>query len=419
MTPASGKTAVQWASRFTPQAIDKIIATFEKSVPKAGRSASTADNTAFTHLVANVRMLLENPSHQSDLSSSLTKSVKDIKQQGGDDSWGGRKAPEYVGSMDTNWQAQWLVRVSEKAANALESFHMAPLTRTQLDEWSLADPKIVPSLFQLFCAVCAYTALPAQCQYSRVVAAMAFELRCMQVDLISNWLIEAQTINWCLQPGRTDGGAYKFDWDDEGKLTKVWFLNGTSADPPVFVDRTFELKDRFSIHGATFVKGIAKYQLKDFWKAHEGPNEILIGPGKRDPRLVQLQGIVDRVHSDRAAAEQEVAQFNFGTAPYLGEARKRKNAEHLQKAAKAALVNSKRRRYVSLAGASPKADKKVTSPVKKKSPGKAKKPSPVKAQSPRVKHSPDGPKLKKSKIAEEIEKAIAHGLDDLTIAICA
>ena len=168
------------------------------------------------------------------------------------------------------------------------------------------------------------------------------------------------------------------------------------------------------MQSATFVKGIAKYPIREFWKAHEGPNAVLVGPGNRDPRLKQLQDIACLVRANREVAAQDVTELSFSPAPYIGDARKRKNAESLANAANSAQENQKRRRFVSLDASSPKASKAAT-PSKKLDTSRPtpKKTSPAKTgRSPRQGKAAASPKSLKSKVAEDIEKALKHGVAD-------
>ena len=88
-----------WLAKFTPLEVDKVMGNLEKTIPRLPKITTMEEKTQQTHMLANLRMILENPSNQSQFNGVMQNTLK-MPDAANEDSWSSAEPPANVGSLE-------------------------------------------------------------------------------------------------------------------------------------------------------------------------------------------------------------------------------------------------------------------------------------------------------------------------------
>ena len=164
-----------------------------------------------------------------------------------------------VGRLPVDWIASWLV------ANS-------PLTPKQVDNIDGHDKEALLNLFYLATGTAPLTPVPDCCRH-RETCSRVFTARYVQLGRrLEQWAVNVNlfgVVDWY------QGGAYRFRFDEEGKLVRVVHISGTEADLPahIHVTSAYTLKDPWLDMGACFSYGGSTVMIGAFFVPGAGPHK--------------------------------------------------------------------------------------------------------------------------------------------------
>jgi len=342
------------ASERAAQVTKRIVAAVPKVLPsKDAAAGSSADaQVRYQAMCDAIGLLVEHADHILLLKGLLEQRVGEFGQRS-EDAWA--KTPKYVGHLDKNWCAAWIVKYDESASPAGKR-----MDREFLDAIESSDSKAIHNLFQLFTGTGPYQEVPVEAQQSKNIAALVFTRRAQDIGSFVKGYREHKCAAGGLDPRR--GGAYslKFEGPDGGAqlCTEITFIGGEKVAVDTNVVRNtpgFIMSDPFSITRCSVSLGMACYRLYDSFPPGHGPKSVIadVGTGRRSGASSKeenpLVALAKAVSADLAKAKQDIEKgFIQEDDAFVGQARRTRLADNLRQASAKAQALGKRRRTVAL-----------------------------------------------------------------------